>query len=91
MLDTPPNQSIILSALSDHPIALKDLLLAMEEFATLHDQSEVAKKKVIEEEEMEVEMEETQKEDEVEEDTQEERVDTLVSTRIRKMLLEIRG
>lgn len=40
MLDTPLNQSIITSALRSTPVAFDQLIVAMEEFASLHDQSE---------------------------------------------------
>lgn len=37
MLDSPANQEIVTLALSDHPQAFKDLLVAMDEFALVHE------------------------------------------------------
>lgn len=44
MIDSIPNQVIITEALSDHPVSLKNLITAMEEFATLHDQTDQIQK-----------------------------------------------
>lgn len=40
MLDSPPNQDIIIEALADHPEAKAKLVEAMEEFAVLHEEQE---------------------------------------------------
>lgn len=44
MLDVPLNQDLVISALRSHPTAMKNLVEAMEEFATLHETSERAER-----------------------------------------------
>lgn len=40
LLDTPPNQSIVKSALQSEPEAMENLVQAMEEFATMHEKED---------------------------------------------------